>query len=58
MLHRSGNRVIFLSETFLDISSTHIRKLVAAGRSLRYLVPAAVADYIDRHGLYRCRERC
>jgi nicotinate-nucleotide adenylyltransferase len=58
LLHRSGNRVIFLSETFLDISSTHIRKLVAAGRSLRYLVPAAVADYIDRHGLYRCRERC
>ncbi len=51
--HRSGNRVILLEETFLDISSTRIRQLVAEGRSIRYLVPAAVEDYIKRHGLYR-----
>lgn len=51
--HRSGTEVIFLKETFLDISSTRIRRLVADNRSVRYLVPAAVEDYIRNHGLYR-----
>jgi len=55
--HRGGTSVIFLEETRLDISSTRIRRLVAEGRSIRYLVPDAVEDYIIRHGLYRCQER-
>ncbi|MEZ4599791.1 MAG: nicotinate-nucleotide adenylyltransferase [Syntrophotaleaceae bacterium] len=54
--HRSGNRVILLEETFLDISSTHIRQLVAEGRSIRYLLPEAVEEYINRYGFYRDRE--
>jgi nicotinate-nucleotide adenylyltransferase len=37
----------------LDVSSSLIRRLVAAGRPIRYLVPDAVADYIAREGLYR-----
>jgi len=37
----------------LDISSTEIRRRVAAGEPIRYLVPDAVADYIDAEGLYR-----
>ncbi len=37
----------------IDISSTDIRKRVARGRSIRYLVPAAVADIIARESLYR-----
>lgn len=36
----------------LDISSTDLRARVAAGRSLRYLTPDAVIDYIRGHGLY------
>ena len=37
----------------LDISATDIRARVAAGRDITTLVPAEVAGYIARHGLYR-----
>lgn len=37
----------------LEISSTDIRNRVASGRSIRYLVPDSVAEYIAREGLYR-----
>lgn len=37
----------------LEISATEIRRRVAAGRSIRYWVPEAVADYVAAHGLYR-----
>lgn len=36
----------------LDISATRIRSLLAEGRSVRYLLPAKVLDYIDQHHLY------
>jgi nicotinate-nucleotide adenylyltransferase len=55
--HHSGTAVFFVEETFLDISSTRIRQLVGKGRSTRYLVPSAVCTYIERHGLYREKER-
>ncbi len=37
----------------IDISATEIRKRVATGRSIRYLVPAAVEEIITREQLYR-----
>jgi nicotinate-nucleotide adenylyltransferase len=45
--------VRFFDMPRLDISSSQIRRMVADGRPIRYLVPDAVADYIDREGLYR-----
>ena len=37
----------------VDISSTEVRERVAAGLSIRYLVPEGVRTVIEREGLYR-----
>lgn len=53
MRHQSGNRLIFLKETCMDISSTLIRSMLAKGQPVNHLVPADVIDYITENGLYR-----
>jgi nicotinate-nucleotide adenylyltransferase len=45
-------RVRFFDMPRIDVSSTLIRRRVAAGQPVRYLVPDAVADYIARERLY------
>jgi nicotinate-nucleotide adenylyltransferase len=37
----------------VDVSSTEIRRRIAARKSIENLVPATVADYITAHNLYR-----
>lgn len=51
--HSSGTTVHFVEDSPLEISSSNLRSLAAAGRSLRYLVPPAVETYIAQKGLYR-----
>ena len=46
------DRVSFFDMPRLDISSSLVRRRVAAGRPIRYLVPDGVAHYIEREGLY------
>ena len=53
LLHTSGTAIRFVEDCSLEISSSGLRELVAAGRSLRYLVPPAVETYIVQKGLYR-----
>jgi nicotinate-nucleotide adenylyltransferase len=49
----SVDRIRFFDMPRLDISSSLIRQHVASGRPIRYLVPDAVAEYIEQAGLYR-----
>ena len=49
----AADRIRFFDMPRIDISSTLIRRRVAAGQPVRYLVPDAVAAQIEREGLYR-----
>ena len=40
----------------IGIASTDLRRRLAEGRSIRYMVPRAVAAYIEAQGLYRERK--
>ena len=48
-----GAQVQVLDAPILQISSTQIRNLIKAGKSIRYLVPDVVKEEIERNGYYR-----
>jgi nicotinate-nucleotide adenylyltransferase len=48
-----GADIVQLEAPLLEISSTRIRNMVKEKRSIRFLVPDAVKDEIDRNGYYR-----
>jgi nicotinate-nucleotide adenylyltransferase len=48
-----GTRLARVEGPGLDISASGIRARVREGKSIRYLVPDAVADYIAKRALYR-----
>jgi nicotinate-nucleotide adenylyltransferase len=46
-------RFVLVEGSHLPIASSALRERVCEGRSVRYLVPDAVAGYIEARGLYR-----
>ena len=50
-------RIMLLSASTPDVSSTEIRRRVAAGERLDGLTPPAVIAHIERHRLYKDRRR-
>jgi nicotinate-nucleotide adenylyltransferase len=48
-----AERIVFMDAPCLEISSTGIRKRIAAGGTVRYLVPDAVGQYIAENRLYK-----
>jgi nicotinate-nucleotide adenylyltransferase len=52
-LRGAPDRIRFFDMPRIDISSSEVRRRVAAGRTIRHLVPDPVAAAIERGGLYR-----
>lgn len=50
---RLDSQITFLDVPQIDISATMIRDLVAAGESVRYLVPPTVEQFIRKNNIYR-----
>jgi nicotinate-nucleotide adenylyltransferase len=53
--HQSGTSLFFFKLTDIAISASDIRDRLAAGKSIRYLVPLEVETYIKKRGLYQRR---
>ena len=53
-IHQSvrQNYIFLENAPILDISSTFVRDLISAGRSVKYLVPTEVLKIINKFGLY------
>jgi len=50
--HPSGTILLKRDTTLMDISASRIRKMVNKGKSIRFLVPEVVREYIEKVGLY------
>lgn len=48
-----AKEVIFANNPHIEISSSYIRNLIREGKSIKYLVPQRVEEYIIEKGLYR-----
>lgn len=47
-----GAEIRLLPERIFDVSSTEIRNKIAKGKSVKYMLPEPVIDYIKKHKLY------
>lgn len=47
-----AERILFTEVPAFDVSASRIRERRRTGESIRYLVPDAVREYIETHGLY------
>jgi nicotinate-nucleotide adenylyltransferase len=53
LIPRARERVLALDVPAVDVAATEIRRRVAEGWPITYLVPGAVRAYIEEQGLYR-----
>lgn len=51
-LRQAGFRVHVVPASTASVSSSQVRRRIAEGRTVRFLVPDEVIRYIDEHGLY------
>jgi nicotinate-nucleotide adenylyltransferase len=51
-INERENEIVFVEVTAYAVSSSHIRELCKEGRSIRYLVPEEVHDYIRKERIY------
>ncbi len=50
---KTGKSVYIVNVTYMDISSTQIRELVKKGKSISFLLPEKVKEYILKKGFYK-----
>jgi nicotinate-nucleotide adenylyltransferase len=48
-----AERIVYIDEPYLSISSTCIRQRVREGKSIRYMVPDTIGQYITENNLYK-----
>jgi len=52
-LRKYQKNISLLDNSLIDISSTMIREYVKDNKSIRYLTPDSIIEYIKNHKLYR-----
>jgi len=50
---KSGSKIVVVHVPQVELSGSMIRRNIEKGRSIRYMVPEAVLEYINNRGLYR-----
>ena len=50
--HTGGRRIYFRETTLLDVAASRLRAWIRDEKSVRYLIPEHVWDYVQENGLY------
>lgn len=54
---RYGTQIIEIHNSEVEISSSDIRERLKKGKSIKYLLPESVENYIYQKGLYQCLDK-